>query len=256
MAVVLLPSTGSEGMVPARDIPMDGALVYGCAGDYPAVDWLVRRKLPLVFVDGEPVAGASSVLLDERHGARLGAEHLLALGHRRIGILTMNPTVPPGFAPDPSAAGSGFVARERQAGWMATLDAAGVTPLVMEVHDNTEPYISEGARALLTADERPTAVLCFSDLMAAAVVHAAEELGLRVPEDLSVVGFDDSPLARRLRPALTTVHQDFVAKGRAAAAALTASIARFRAGDAPAPDQHRILVDLVVRDSTAPPRPA
>ena len=69
--------------------------------------------------------------------------------------------------------------------------------------------------------------------MAAAVVHAAEDAGLRVPEDLSVVGFDDSPLSRRLRPALTTVHQDFDAKGKAAAAALTSSISRFRAGAPP-----------------------
>src|SRR6185436_12139977 len=100
MAVVLLPSTGSEGRIPARDIPMDGALVYGCAGDYPAVDWLVKRKLPLVFVDGEPLQDASSVHLDERHGAHLGAQHLLDLGHRRIGIFTMNPGATPGWAPD------------------------------------------------------------------------------------------------------------------------------------------------------------
>ena len=253
MAVVLLPSTGSEGAIPARDIPMDGALVYGCAGDYPAVDWLVKRKLPLVFVDGDPVEGASSVLLDERHGSRLGAQHLLDLGHRRIAILTMSKDATPRWAPDAASISSNFVARERQAGWVETLAGAGVTPIVMGVHDNVEPDVSEGARALLAGPDHPTAVLCFSDLMAAAVVHAAENAGLRVPEDLSVVGFDDSPLSRRLRPALTTVHQDFDAKGKAAAAALTSSISRFRAGVAPAPEQHRIPVDLVVRDSTAPP---
>ena len=252
-AVVLLPGSSSEGMIPARDIPMDGALVYGCAGDYPAVDWLVKRRLPLVFVDGDPADGASSVLLDERLGARLGAQHLLDLGHRRIGILTMNSTTPPGWAPDPGAAGSGFVGRERQTGWVETLAAAGVTPVVMEVHDNAAQYISQGARAMFDGPERPTAILCFSDLMAAAVVHAAEDLGLRVPQDVSVVGFDDSPLALRLRPALTTVHQDFAAKGKAAAAALTSAIARFRAGEAPEPEQHRIPVSLVVRASTAPP---
>ena len=87
--------------------------------------------------------------------------------------------------------------------------------------------------------------------MASAIVTAAEERGLRVPEDLSVIGFDDWPLAQRMRPALTTSR--IVAKGKAAAAALTLFIRRFRAGAAPAPEQHRILVDLVVRDSTAPP---
>ncbi|GEK22437.1 LacI family DNA-binding transcriptional regulator [Cellulomonas xylanilytica] len=256
MAVVLLPSTGSEGTIPARDIPMDGALVYGCAGDYPAVDWLVKRKLPLVFIDGEPQADASSVHLDERHGSRLGAQHLLDLGHRRIGIFTMNPTATPGWAPDAGLATSNFVARERQAGWVETLADAGVTPVVMQVRDNAEPDVSHGARALVADPDRPTAVLCFSDLMAAALVHAAEDAGLRVPEDLSVVGFDDSPLSRRLRPALTTVHQDFDAKGKAAARALTSAITRSRSGAPPVAEQHRILVDLVVRDSTAPPPPA
>ena len=253
MAVVLLPSSGSEGRIPARDIPMDGALIYGCAADYPAVDWLVKRKLPLVFVDGEPVDDASSVLLDERHGSRLGAQHLLDLGHRRIAVLTMNSTRPPGWTSDLSLAGSNFVARERQTGWLETLAEAGVTPAVMSVHDNAEPDVSQGARALVAGPDRPTAVLCFSDLMAAAVVHAAEDAGLRVPEDISVVGFDDSPLSRRMRPALTTVRQDFDAKGKAAALALTSAIARSRSGAPPEAEEHRILVDLVVRDSTAPP---
>ena len=104
LAVVLLPATGAEGMIPARDIPMDAALVYGCAADYPAVDWLVRRRLPLVFVDGDPRPGSASVILDEREGARLAAQHLLDLGHRRIATFTMNVAVPPGWAPDVTTA--------------------------------------------------------------------------------------------------------------------------------------------------------
>ena len=168
------------------------------------------------------------MLLDERHGARLGAQHLLDLGHRRIGILTMNPSAPPGWAPDAAAAGSGFVARERQTGWIETLAEAGVTPVVMEVHDNAEPYVSRGragaARRPRPADRRAVLLRPHGRRGRARRRGA----GLRVPEDLSVVGFDDSPLSRRLRPALTTVHQDFDAKGKAAARALTSSIARFR----------------------------
>ena len=253
MAVVLLPAAGAEGTIPARDIPMDAALVYACAGDYPAVDWLVRRRFPLVFVDGDPRPGSASVVLDEREGARLGAQHLLDLGHRRIATFTMNNDVPSGWAPDVGDAGSGFVARERQSGWVDTLLAAGVTPVTYEIRDNEEPYISEGARVLLAGDDPPTAVLCFSDLMAAGVVHAAEERGLRVPQDLSVIGYDDAPLARRLRPALTSVHQDFAAKGKAAATALTTAIARERAGQPPAPERNVVPVTLTVRESTAPP---
>jgi len=253
LAVVLLPATGAEGMIPARDIPMDAALVYGCAADYPAVDWLERRRLPLVFVDGDPRPGAASVVLDEREGARLAAQHLLDLGHRRIATFTINVRVPPGWAPDVATAANGFVARERQLGWVETLAAGGVTPVTYEVFDNTDLHASEGARDMFAGDAPPTAVLCFSDLMAAAVVHAAEDAGLRVPQDVSVVGYDDAPLARRLRPTLTTVRQDFEAKGRAAARALTQSIARGRAGGAPDSAQHMIPVTLVVRDSTAPP---
>ncbi len=91
--------------------------------------------------------------------------------------------------------------------------------------------------------------------MAFRVVRIAQELGLRVPEDLSVIGFDDSPLASRMHPALTTVRQDIRAKGQAAAAALTAAIEAARTGTKP-PRAKRVLLptELVVRDSTAPPR--
>lgn len=95
-------------------------------------------------------------------------------------------------------------------------------------------------------------MLCFSDLMALAVVHAAQDLGLRVPADVSVVGFDDSPLAARVRPALTTVHQDLVAKGRAAAAILARLIEQARSGAEHEPEQVLIPTGLVVRQSTGP----
>ena len=85
--------------------------------------------------------------------------------------------------------------------------------------ERPEDADARAVRELLELPDRPTAVLCFSDVMAYRVVRTAEELGLRVPEDLSVVGFDDSPLARRMRPALTTVRQDVSGKGRAATAA-------------------------------------
>jgi DNA-binding LacI/PurR family transcriptional regulator len=79
-------------------------------------------------------------------------------------------------------------------------------------------------------------------------------LGLRVPDDLSVVGFDDSPLARRMRPSLTTVHQPVEEKGRTAAAALAQAIARDRGGNGTVRARHRLLpTKLIVRDSTAPP---
>jgi DNA-binding LacI/PurR family transcriptional regulator len=95
-------------------------------------------------------------------------------------------------------------------------------------------------------------VLCFSDAVAVGVMQTAAELGLSVPSDLSVVGFDDSSLAGRVRPALTTVRQDVAEKGRTAAAALTVAIGQSRSGVA-AQTRHVMLpTELIVRDSTAP----
>jgi len=102
-------------------------------------------------------------------------------------------------------------------------------------------------------NDRPTAILANSDVLALGVLHAAEELGLAVPRDLSVVGFDDSQLARRARPRLTTVRQDVEAKGKAAAAALLDAIARAKAGTSRRIRRLVLPTELVVRDSTAAP---
>ena len=87
LALTLLTSGVRDEHVPARDVPMDGALVYSCGFDSSAVDWLTRRGLPMVFVDQVPVPGIPSVNVDDRGGARAAAQHLVDLGHRRIGIV-------------------------------------------------------------------------------------------------------------------------------------------------------------------------
>jgi DNA-binding LacI/PurR family transcriptional regulator len=106
---------------------------------------------------------------------------------------------------------------------------------------------------LLAAEERPTAVLCFSDVLGLGVVRAAQALGLDVPSDLSVVGFDDSPVAGRTTPALTTVRQDVVTKGRLAANALTAAIAGAQNGTRGRARHVSLPTELVLRASTAVP---
>jgi DNA-binding LacI/PurR family transcriptional regulator len=144
------------------------------------------------------------------------------------------------------------VSRQRMLGWTDALRAADIEPLVVRQTLSPEEAAYDAGRLLLDRDDRPTAILCFSDVMAFWVVRAAEDLGLEVPADLSVVGFDDSPLARRMRPALTTVRQDVAEKGRAAAAALTESIELTQQGKSPRARHVLLPTELVLRASTGP----
>jgi len=249
---LLTTSTRQDEVIPARDVAMDGALVYSCEAASPAVDWLIRRQLPLVYVDQAPAPGIPSVNVEDRSGARAAAQHLVDLGHRRVGVLTAGADGPYGLVADPLTDPAAYPPKQRMLGWLDALGRAGIRPAVVRQPPSSE-RVDEGARLLLATDERPTAVLCFSDAIAYGVIRTAEDLGLRVPADLSVVGFDDNPLARRTRPALTTVRQDITAKGRAAAAALTAAISRAGDGATSRARHVRLPTELVVRESTAAP---
>lgn len=253
LAVTLLPSYGSRDLVPARDVPIDGALIYAAPDNAPAMDWLVRRRLPLVFVDRPAVSGSATVTLDEREAARQGAQHLLDLGHVRVGVITQAFDGPHGLLAGPDEASGDSVSRGRVEGWFATLEGGAAQGRLAQVRDNSVEAGREAGRLLLAAEDRPTAVLCFSDEMAAGVLLAADELGLGVPDDVSVVGFDDTGRALRTAPPLTTIRQDVTEKGRRAAATLLDAIALHRTGSAEQPADVVLGTELVVRGSTAPP---
>jgi DNA-binding LacI/PurR family transcriptional regulator len=276
LALTLLPTPEPGDAGPAWDVAVDGAIVYSCLPGSPAIELLRRRRVPLVHVDQPPDDDAPGVNVDDRAGARAAAQHLLDLGHRRIAIVTVGLGEGPGVEARPAhellAVTAGHAPHQRLLGWLDALDAAGVRPVVARQTDN---YVDTdaGAHALLgstgpdtapaTAPDRqlPTAVLCFSDAVAEGTVRAARARGLRVPQDLSVVGFDDNGLAVWTDPPLTTVRQDVDAKGRAAVGALLDAIAARRAGmasgpapgPAPNPVPHVTLpTELVVRGSTGP----
>jgi DNA-binding LacI/PurR family transcriptional regulator len=259
LALTLLSAAEQPHTIPARDVPMDGALVYSCNTDSTAVDWLRKRKLPMVFIDQAPAPGFPSVNIDDRAGARAAAQHLVDLGHRRIDIIIAKESDPVHVVQDPLGT-TNHVVKQRLLGWFDALQTAGIEPTVVQEGYYPTPGSGRGsgeeaAGLLLDKSKRPTAILCFSDVVAYGVVQAALARGLAVPDDLSVVGFDDNPLAQRMRPALTTVRQDVAAKGHAAAAALTAAIERSRSGVATRARHVLLPTELVIRDSTAkPPR--
>jgi DNA-binding LacI/PurR family transcriptional regulator len=138
-------------------------------------------------------------------------------------------------------------------GWLDALGSVGVEPVVVHCAVSAEDAGFDAVGPLLAGPDRPTALLCFSDALAAGALRAARDAGLDVPADLTIVGFDDSPLAQRTDPPLTTVRQDAVEKGRVTAAALVDALDRRRAGR-PQQVEHIVLpTELVVRASSAAP---
>ncbi len=200
---------------------------------------LQRQDFPFVVVDPRvPLdEGIPAVSAANASGARAAVAHLLSLGHRRIGAIT-----------GPQA---WMASTERLNGMRGALAAAGVLPdpdLVVESSFSIESG-EEVARTLLDRPDRPTAIFAFNDNTAIGALRVARELGLRVPEDLSVIGFDDSEQAAIVTPGLTTVRQPLAEMGRMAVSLLLRLIENQRVESL----SIELATRLIVRESTAPP---
>ena len=203
------------------------------------LDGLRRLSLPMVFIGGS-VAGAMSVRIDDVDVGRTATEHLIGLGHRRIGFIGGDPYEPLNF----------HAPVDRRAGWMSAMRAAGIVPDARL--DVPGMFTVDGGRqamrSLLRLDPRPTAVFAASDEMAFGALVEARAAGLDVPGDLSLVGVDDHDLAELLD--LTTVAQPVEEQGRSAARLLLAALG----GTSLHAQEHQLIpVVLRARGSTAPP---
>jgi LacI family transcriptional regulator len=195
---------------------------------------------PVVAVD--PHTGPSnlpSVHSDNLAGAMAAIRHLLELGHRRIGFLAGRPDLES--------------ARSREQGYRQALADAGIAvdPDLIRVGDYDLEMSQEPARQLLTLDDRPTAIFAANDLSAMQTMHVARTLGLAIPGDVSVVGFDNIPESALIEPPLTTIDQSIQEMGRRAVELLIAVID----GETGPAQQVTLPTRLVVRQSTGvPPR--
>jgi DNA-binding LacI/PurR family transcriptional regulator len=198
------------------------------------------------MVDAPAWPEHGSVAVDDEGGARAAAEHLLALGHRDLLVISME-------TPPLAVEASDSVMGRRLRGYQAVLQQHGIE-LGAERVVVAPASFEGGEAAFLRAWEdglRATGVLSMSDAAAAGVLQAARQVGLHVPRELSVIGFDDLPLTRFTDPPLTTVHQPVRRKGEEAARLLLEALAP----GAGRRGEHRILeTRLVVRRSTAPAR--
>jgi DNA-binding LacI/PurR family transcriptional regulator len=236
------PLHGSLAGAMSRAI-VDGVVAIGLGDDHPELEQIRRAGVPIVVVDSSTLPGHGSIEVDDVGGARAAAEHLIALGHRDVLVIAVEPPAPAATS-DP-----GGVMARRLAGYRAAFGAIGVT--VADEQVVVGPASIDGGMTALDrafdSGARPTAVLAMSDAMAIGAMRALRDRGLAIPGDVSVVGFDDIDLAQHVDPPLTTVHQPIRQKGEEAVRILLEAVR----GDARAEPQHvQLATRLIVRRST------
>ncbi|MEY9840099.1 LacI family DNA-binding transcriptional regulator [Streptacidiphilus sp. EB103A] len=247
LSVVLSESSGRlslgqswmDGVLARR--PMGVVLVLSGL-DRAQQEQLASRDIPFVVMDpaGDPGQDVPAVGATNWHGGLAATRHLLELGHRRIGVI--------------SGPARMMCSRARTDGYRAALETAGIAydpGLVREGDFHHEAGHVAGLE-LLRLPERPTAVFTGNDLQALGLYEAAREIGLRIPEDLSVVGFDDLPLARWVGPPLTTVRQPLTEMAEVA----TRMVLDLARGRKPSTLRVDLATSLVERSSTMRPRAA
>jgi DNA-binding LacI/PurR family transcriptional regulator len=255
ISLSLLPAPLTDGVGDAsavRHALVDACFVYALPAGHPSVNAALERRLPLVVADTPHIPGVPFVGIDDRGGARAAAQHLLDLGHRRLVVMSlrMRDDGHTGFTGEDRLCDPVYrVTAERLTGYEEALAAAGLgwdeVP-IYEAGVNARALAREAVPALL--ERAPTAVLGMSDELALGVIDGAKALGVEVPRDLSVVGFDDAPPAAPR--GLTTVRQPLVEKGRVAGRMLLEAL------DGKAPGDVALPTELVLRDSTANPQPS
>ena len=205
-----------------RSALVDGFIVHCLEEGAPLLDLARQRRLPFVAVDIDAAENEMAVRIDDQAAARMADRHLLALGHRQIGILCLELTGEGRFGFVDRARRRALryaVTRDRLAGCADALATVGINlddVPIMELVLSREKAAAATAAILDRAPET-TAILAMSDVMALGALDFAAANGIRVPEELSVIGFDDVPAAAFADPPLTTVAQPMVEKGRRAA---------------------------------------
>jgi DNA-binding LacI/PurR family transcriptional regulator len=223
---------------------VDGVIAVGVPDRHPEVEQIRRAGVPIVFVDSSAFPEHASIEADDTGGARQAAEHLIALGHREVLVLGVEP-------PLPGQGGVADVTARRLLGYQqafAAIDAA-----IPDAHVFVGAATIAGGNTMVEQawhrGLRPTAILAMSDAAAIGAMRALRELQLDVPRDVSVIGFDDIDLAPIVHPPLTTVHQPIRRKGEEAVHLLLSVIE----GQGTAKPEHRVLrTRLIIRDSTGP----
>lgn len=231
------PSAEQRALEQLLELRADGVVLAGSRMPSAAIE-AAARVVPIAAVGSDlRLPGVDVVVDDDFAGAVLAVEHLVVLGHRDIALID---------------GGEGAGAAERTAGYKSTMEAAGLSSQIqVEPGDFTESGGYGGARRLLAGPRRPTAIFASNDQSAVGALNAVIEAGLRVPEDVSLMGYDNTALAALRHISLTTIHQPRDQIGEMAMKAVLRRIER----PGSLARRHVLAPKLVVRTTTAPPRP-
>ena len=236
LAAVDTDKEGREYLKKFMDPPARGLLLFSMGLEPDELIRFESLSVPVVVID-YPAAGIDHFFIDNEEGGRMAAEHLIELGHRRIAMISE-------AEGDDPLSRAGLV---RQKGYESAMTNAGLgvdAALIKPLDEYSEKDAAKATRELLALDDPPTAIFAASDSLAYGALLVARELDLRVPDDLSVVGFDDIKFSDAV--GLTTVHQPLAESGRAAAQLLMDT---FNGAEAPRLGR-RLDLKLVVRNST------
>ncbi len=227
---------------------VDGFLTLGLEEHKSTMMVLRQRHVPFVTIDSDPIEGIPGVNVDDAGGAKKAMEHLLAQGHRAIHILAIRSGKRGNYEEYVGTLGA------RVQGYLQALLEYGLSidsrHIKLTECENTEKGGVDCFQKIWRARQHPTAILAMSDIIAIGVIKAAHAVEIQIPQDLSIIGFDDIPLASLLTPALTTVAQPSIQKGLLAANTLVRMIA-----GSIKPVHHCLPTDLVLRKTVSvPPR--
>ncbi|SEN75010.1 LacI family DNA-binding transcriptional regulator [Paenibacillus sp. OV219] len=219
---------------------VDGIIIGTGMGGKEMLEKLLAKSVPIAAIAREmPGLDVDTVVIDDYEGGRLAARHLTQLGHTRMAVLSESAKIPS--------------SQERIRGFRDELAEAGLELPQASVKASERDLVKDGKRnafALLEAEEGPTALFCCNDLLAIGALQAAKELGLRVPAEVSIIGFDNTILATVTDPALTTIAQPTDKLGQLAVDLIIGK----REPDQPVTSKRIVLEpELIVRQSTGRP---
>lgn len=280
LSLTMLPPVNGKIIEAARRSFVDGILTIGVGAEHEVVGLLHNRHVPFVTIDGSPSDMTLNVGIDDEDAAYRLMKYLTGLGHRKVAIFGLKPDIfgtasdhfslvsnerMDGFCRALREAGCALAERPEEIREMEAESGSGKTVSAScKSHDGrnwaviasrVECSRSGGGMAAsimldgLSPQDRPTAIVAMADVVALGVLDTCSRMGIRIPQDISLAGFDDIPDASLCIPSLTTMRQPGTGKGRAAAEMVLDILDGL-------PAVHRILeAELVVRDSTAVPRP-